>query len=69
MAIESTVMGDVGVAALVMVGEVCGQCHRGSRSYSYVDLRREGILESVPTRTIIAGKLLRNIKNQCSVTA
>ena len=58
MTIESMVMGDAGVTALVMVGEVCGRCRRGSRSYSYVDLRREGILESVPTRIIIAGKLL-----------
>ena len=58
MAIESMVMGDAGVTALVMVGEVCGRCRRGPRSYSYVDLRRKGILESVPARTIIAGKLL-----------
>ena len=55
MAIESMVMGDAGVTALVMVGEVCGRWLRGSRSYSYVDLCREGILESVPSRTIIAG--------------
>ena len=58
MAIESMVMGDAGVTALVMVGEVCGRSRRGSRSYSYVDLRRERIFESIPARTIIAGKLL-----------
>ena len=52
-------MGDAGVTALVMVGEVCDRCRRGSRSYSYVDLHREGILECVPARTIIAGKLLK----------
>ena len=57
MAIKSMAMGDAGVTALVMVGEVCGRWRRGSRSYSYVDLRREEVLESVPVRTIIAGKL------------
>ena len=51
MAIESMVMGDAGVMNLVMVGEVCGRWRRGSRSYSYIDLRRAGIFESVPART------------------
>ena len=51
MAIESMVMGDAGVTALVMVGEVCGgRGRRASRSYSYVDLRRAGIFQSVPAR-------------------
>ena len=45
------VMGNAGVTALVMVGEVCGQGRRASRSYSYVDLRRESIFESVPAKT------------------
>ena len=53
MAIESMVMGDAGVTALVMVGEVCGRWRRGSRSYSYVDLRRERIFQSVPVKDII----------------
>jgi hypothetical protein len=51
MAIESMVMGDPGVTALAMVGEVRGRWRRGSRSYSYVDLGRERIFQSVPART------------------
>ena len=69
MAIESLVMGNAGVMAFVMVGEVCGRCRRGSRSYSYIDLRREGILESVPARTIIAGKLLRGMVSALKIIA
>ena len=48
MAKESMVMGDAGVTALVMVGEVCGRWHRGSRSYSYVDPRRTGFFRAFP---------------------
>ena len=58
MAIESMAMGDAGATAIVMVGEVCGRRRRASMSYSYVDLRREAIFESVPARTDLAGFLL-----------
>ena len=59
-------MGDAGATAIVMVGEVCGRRRRASMSYSYVDLRREAIFESVPARTDLAGFLLKTYAiNNC----
>ena len=58
MVIESMVVGDDGVTALAMVGVGRGRWPRGRSRVKVLDIRMEGILESVPARTIIAGKLL-----------
>ena len=58
MAIESMVMGEAGVTALVMVGEVCGRWRRGSRSYSYVG---RGFLRAFPPERISWIPVNRNL--------
>ena len=59
-------MGDAGVTALVMIGEVCGRWRRGSRSYSYVDLYRKGFLRAFPPERLswIPGKTEAQTKSK-----